>query len=306
MIKIITTVESIEQAKKLLEAGVDELYFGQDEFGLRLPSSFDREDQEKLTKLAHEYGKTVSVAVNAILHNEDIEKLPEYLKFLKSIEVDSITVGDPGAIHIMRKNDLLIPFRYDAQVMTTNSRQINFWKDRGAIEAVVARELPKEEIRGISKNSKLPIEILVYGATCIQQSRRPLLQNYFNYIKRYDKYGKERGFLISDPNDDSTHYSIYQDINGTHTFANNDINMSLHLSELVEMDISTWKFDGIFTAGDNFVEIVKLFINAKNEILDNNWNEDKAYELNEAVKKFHPKNRGMDTGFYNVDPSAIR
>lgn len=306
MIKIITTVESIEQAKKLLEAGVDELYFGQDEFGLRLPSSFDREDQENLTKLAHEYGKTVSVAVNAILHNEDIEKLPEYLKFLKSIEVDSITVGDPGAIHIMRKNNLLIPFRYDAQVMTTNSRQINFWKDRGAIEAVVARELPKEEIRGISKNSKLPIEILVYGATCIQQSRRPLLQNYFNYIKRYDKYGKERGFFISDPNDDSTHYSIYQDINGTHTFANNDINMSLHLSELVEMDISTWKFDGIFTAGDNFVEIVKLFINAKNEILDNNWNEDKANELNEAVKKFHPKNRGMDTGFYNVDPSAIR
>lgn len=306
MIKIITTVESIEQAKKLLEAGVDELYFGQDEFGLRLPSSFDREDQEKLTKLAHEYGKTVSVAVNAILHNEDIEKLPEYLKFLKSIEVDSITVGDPGAIHIMRKNDLLIPFRYDAQVMTTNSRQINFWKDRGAIEAVVARELPKEEIMKISKNSKLPIEILVYGATCIQQSRRPLLQNYFNYIKRYDKYGKERGFFISDPNDDSTHYSIYQDINGTHTFANNDINMSLHLSELVEMDISTWKFDGIFTAGDNFVEIVKLFINAKNEILDNNWNEDKANELNEAVKKFHPKNRGMDTGFYNVDSSAIR
>ncbi len=306
MIKIITTVESIEQAKKLLESGVDELYFGQDEFGLRLPSSFDREDQEKLTKLAHEYGKTVSVAVNAILHNEDIEKLPEYLKFLKSIEVDSITVGDPGAIHTMRKNDLFIPFRYDAQVMTTNSRQINFWKDRGAIEAVVARELPKEEIREISKNSKLPIEILVYGATCIQQSRRPLLQNYFNYIKRYDKYGKERGFFISDPNDDSTHYSIYQDINGTHTFANNDINMSLHLSELVEMDISTWKFDGIFTAGDNFVEIVKLFINAKNEILDNNWNEDKANELNEAVKKFHPKNRGMDTGFYNVDPSAIR
>ena len=306
MIKIITTVESIEQAKKLLEAGVDELYFGQDEFGLRLPSSFDREDQEKLTKLAHEYGKTVSVAVNAILHNEDIEKLPEYLKFLKSIGVDSLTVGDPGAIHIMRKNDLFIPFRYDAQVMTTNSRQINFWKDRGAIEAVVARELTKEEIREISKNAKLPIEILVYGATCIQQSRRPLLQNYFNYIKRYDKYGKERGFFISDPNDDSTHYSIYQDINGTHTFANNDINMSLHLSELVEMDISTWKFDGIFTAGDNFVEIVKLFINAKNEILDNNWNEDKANELNEAVKKFHPKNRGMDTGFYNVDPSAIR
>lgn len=306
MIKIITTVESIDQARQLLDAGVDELYFGQDEFGLRLPNSFNREDQEKLTKMAHDAGKTVSIAVNAILHNEDIEKLPEYLKFLKEIEVDSITVGDPGAIHIMRKKDLFIPFRYDAQVMTTNSRQINFWKDRGAIEAVAARELPKDELAQLAKNSKLPIEMLVYGATCIQQSRRPLLQNYFNYIKRYDSYGKERGFFISDPNDSSTHYSVYQDINGTHTFANNDINMSMHLLDLVKMGIFTWKFDGIFTPEKEFVEIVKLFIKAKEEILNRQWNEDKAKVLNESVKMLHPQNRGMDTGFYLIDPSTIR
>lgn len=306
MIKIITTVESIEQAKNLLEAGVDELYFGEDQFGLRLPNSFSRQDQEKITKMAHEKNKTVSIAVNAILHNKDIQKLPEYLKFLRSINVDSITVGDPGAIHIMRKNDLMIPFRYDAQVMTTNSRQINFWKDRGAIEAVVARELPREELKNIAKNSKLPIEMLVYGATCIQHSRRPLLENYFKYIKRYDSYGKERGFFISDPNDENTHYSVYQDMNGTHTFANNDINMALYLNELVDMGIHTWKFDGIFTPESDFTEIVKMFINAKNEIINKTWNSDKANKLFDDVRRIHPKNRGMDTGFFTIDPNTIR
>lgn len=306
MIKIISTVESIEQAQKLLEAGVDKLYFGQDEFGLRLPNSFNRQDQEKLTKMAHEKGKTVSIAVNAILHNEDIEKLPEYLEFLKSIEVDSITVGDPGAIHIMRKNNLFIPFRYDAQVMVTNSRQINFWKDRGAIEAVIAREIPKDELKNLSNNAQIPVEVLVYGATCIQQSRRPLLKNYFNYIKRYDSYGKERGFFISDPNDSTTHYSVYQDINGTHTFANNDIDLSMHLDELFDMGVKTWKIDGIFTYGDNFVEIVKLFIEARNDILNNDWNDDKKEILNKKIRQLHPKNRGLDTGFYLIDPSTIR
>lgn len=306
MIKIISTVESIEQAQKLLEAGVDELYFGQDEFGLRLPNSFNRLDQEKLTKMAHEKGKTVSIAVNAILHNEDIEKLPEYLEFLKSIEVDSITVGDPGAIHIMRKNNLFIPFRYDAQVMVTNSRQINFWKDRGAIEAVIAREIPKDELKVLLNNAQIPVEVLVYGATCIQQSRRPLLKNYFNYIKRFDSYGKERGFFISDPNDSTTHYSVYQDINGTHTFANNDIDMSMHLDELFDMGVKTWKIDGIFTSGDNFVEIVKLFIEARNDILKNDWNDDKKEILNKKIRQLHPKNRGLDTGFYLIDPSTIR
>lgn len=306
MIKIISTVESIEQAQKLLEAGVEELYFGQDEFGLRLPNSFNRQDQEKLTKMAHEKGKTVSIAVNAILHNEDIEKLQDYLEFLKSIEVDSITVGDPGAIHIMRKNNLFIPFRYDAQVMVTNSRQINFWKDRGAIEAVIAREIPKDELKNLSNNAQIPVEVLVYGATCIQQSRRPLLKNYFNYIKRYDSYGKERGFFISDPNDSTTHYSVYQDINGTHTFANNDIDLSMHLDELFDMGVKTWKLDGIFTSGDNFVEIVKLFIEARNDILNNNWNDDKKEILNKKIRQLHPKNRGLDTGFYLIDPSTIR
>ena len=36
MIELIATVESIQQAKDLLEAGVDTIYFGEDQFGLRL------------------------------------------------------------------------------------------------------------------------------------------------------------------------------------------------------------------------------------------------------------------------------
>ena len=47
MIELIATVESIQQAKKdLLEAGVDTIYFGEDQFGLRLPMSFTREEQK--------------------------------------------------------------------------------------------------------------------------------------------------------------------------------------------------------------------------------------------------------------------
>ena len=35
MIEIITTVETFEQAKELLEAGTDTLYFGEELFGLQ-------------------------------------------------------------------------------------------------------------------------------------------------------------------------------------------------------------------------------------------------------------------------------
>ena len=56
-IKITATVESYEQAHKLLEAGVDTLYFGEEKFGLRLPTSFSREEQVALIELAHKHGK---------------------------------------------------------------------------------------------------------------------------------------------------------------------------------------------------------------------------------------------------------
>lgn len=191
MIKITTTVDSVEQAEELLIAGVDEIYFGEDYFGLRLPASFARKEQKLLVEMAHNAGKKTCVALNAIMHNEHIEKLPEYLKFLKDIGVDSVTLGDPGVIQVMKKNDLHIPFKYDAQVVVTNSRQLNFFAKKGAIEGVIAREVPKLELIKVVKNSNIPVEMLVYGPTCIQQSRRPLLENYFNYIKKYDSYGKE-------------------------------------------------------------------------------------------------------------------
>lgn len=57
MIEIITTVESFNQAEELLKAGVDTLYFGEEQFGLRLPASFTRKEQRELVELAHKYGK---------------------------------------------------------------------------------------------------------------------------------------------------------------------------------------------------------------------------------------------------------
>ncbi len=306
MIEIVASVESISQAKKLLEVGVDCLYFGEDTFGLRLPFSFDRESQKEITELAHSYGKKVVVALNAIFHNEGISKVPEYLLFLRSIKVDCITVGDPGVVQIMKQEGYYIPYKYDTQVIVTSSRQINFWAKRGAVSAVIAREVPKKTLEKIMREVTVPVEVLVYGATCIHQSKRPLLQNYFNYIKKVESVGRDKNFFLSEPNKPDTHYSVYEDDNGTHIFANNDVLLANYLSELNEMKVSIWKLEGIFSPGDNFVEIAKLFVLARNEIENNTWNDEKALILENEVKKLHPKIRGLDTGFYLFDPNIVK
>lgn len=307
MIEIITTIESMKQAEELLEAGVDTLYFGEERFGLRLPASFTREEQRELVALAHRYGKKVNISVNGIIHPEKMKKVPEYLQFLKEINVDMITVGDTGIIYTMRKNpELNIPYVFDAETLVTSARQINFWAKKGAISAVLAREVPFDEMKEMENKLQIPVETLVYGATCIHQSKRPLLQNYYNYTQQDEKKDRERGLFLAEPKKEDTHYSIYEDSHGTHIFANNDINLSNELPQLYAHHFRTWKLDGVFTPGEAFVEITKLFVEAKKALLADTWTETLAQEMTNKINGLHPTNRGLDTGFFYIDPESIK
>lgn len=306
MIELIATAESLEQAEQLLDAGIDKLYIGEEAFGLRLPASFSLNDMAHITDKAHAKGKKVCVAVNAIMHNDRIKTVIPYLKELEKIKVDDITVGDPGVIHLMNKNEIKIPYIYDAQTMVTSANQINFWVKRGAKGAVLARELPYEELKEISKQVTVPLEVQVYGATCIHQSLRPLVQNYVNFTKQDTKTDKEAGLFVSEKKDPETHYSVYEDINGTHIFATDDVNLLPYLDQLVATGLTTWKLDGIFTKGESFVEIVKLFIQAKEAFINKEWSSDLMKSLQEKLELLHPEERSMSAGFYTMDPSDVK
>lgn len=303
MINITATVESIEQAKQLIHAGVDTLYFGEEEFGLRLPKSFSREQQKELVELAHHHNKTVTIAVNRIMHPEHMKKVPEYVSFLEENGVDQIAVGDAGIIHLLRKNNSSLNYIFDAQTMVTSAKQINFWAKRGAIGAVVAREVPYLELKEMAEKLAVFGEILVYGATCIHQSKRPLLKNYFSYI---DAEEKDRGLFLAEPNKEETHYSIYEDSHGTHIFADNDVNLITELDKLCTSDFCHWKLDGIYTAGKSFVAIAERFVAAKNHLEYGTWNPELAEQFEQEIISLHPSERGLDKGFFLLDPSEVK
>lgn len=306
MIELIATVNSTTQAKALLAAGIDILYIGEEKYGLRLPHCFTHQEIEEMTKLAHDQQKKVCVAVNAIMHNDKVQTVVPYLQFLERIGVDSITVGDPGVIQLMKKNEIQISYVYDAHTLVTSAKQINFWAKRGAVGAVLARELTKIELEEIASQISVPAEVLVYGPTCIHQSKRPLLTNYFSFVDRSESTEKDRGLFISEPKNKDTHYSIYEDSHGTHVFADNDINLLLELESLAKAGLTHWKLDGLFVGEEDFVSIAKLFVEVKNAIEVGQCTEEFLEKCNEQLMTFHPKERGLDQGFYVKDPSEIQ
>ena len=306
MIELIATVESMAQAEELV-AVVDTIFFGEEEYGLRLPASFSRTEQAELVKLAHQAGKQAMVAVNGLMHPDKMQRLPEYLAFLAEIGVDKLSVGDAGVVYVLNKHpEWSLPFVYDGETLVTSARQINFWAKKGAIGAVLAREVPFAEMRVLAETVQVPVEVLVYGATCIHQSKRPLLQNYFNFTEQEEAKDRKRGLFLQEPKKEQTHYSIYEDSHGTHIFASNDICLMSELAELVTAGYGTWKLDGVLTPGANFVAIARLYQEAKQALLSGCWSAERAQEWLEQIKTLHPENRELGTGFYAMDPSKIK
>lgn len=306
MIEIIATANSVDHANKLIQIGVDTLYIGEEKYGLRLPVSFTLEEIKLITEMVHERGKKVYISVNAIMHNEKIETITPYLEFLERIQVDAITVGDPGVIHLLKKLEINLPFIYDAQTLVTSSKQINFWSKRGARGAVLARELTYKELQTISQQAIVPTEVLVYGPTCIHHSKRPLVENYSKFVNQDIDSSKQESLYVSEVKKPDTQYSIYEDQHGTHIFARKDINLLPHLDKLYNSKLLKWKLDGLFTEEEEFLLITEQFVQAKDALLNNKWSEQLAKQLNDQLMKYQPSVRGLDSGFFLKDPSEIQ
>lgn len=303
---ITATAESIEQVKELLDAGVDRIYVGEENFGLRLPHNFTFDELREIAELVHGAGKELTVACNALMHQDMMDNIKPFLDLMKEIKVDYLVVGDAGVFYVNKRDGYNFKLIYDTSVFVTSSRQVNFWGQHGAVETVLAREIPSEELFKLFENLDYPAEILVYGASVIHHSKRPLLQNYYNFTHIDDEKTRERGLFLAEPSDPESHYSIYEDKHGTHIFINNDIDMMTKLIELTEHNFTNWKLDGVYCPGQNFVEIAKLFVKARDLMQAGQFSQDQAYVLDEEVRKLHPAGRGLDTGFYEFDPKTVK
>lgn len=299
MIQLVTTAQSVDQAEALIKAGADRLYIGNSRFGLRQKGDWTIDAVREVTQLAHRYGKEVTVAVNNLMHNDHIEELKDYLQTLKTIGVDDVTAGDPGAIRLIRQAK--IPYWYDAQTLVTSAKQIQFWGKREAIGAVVAREVTIDELVLIQQQIGLPVEVQVYGPTCIHHSKRPLVTNYFNELGRPVEEAKQREFYMSEPADTTSRYPIYEDENGTHIFSE-DLTLMGQLPTLVKNGLHTWKLDG-WHAGAQFVEIVQLFTYARTNLLNGRFD---RVEMEHRLHELQPETFRLGTGLWLRKPEEIK
>ncbi|WP_313891767.1 peptidase U32 family protein [Psychrobacillus sp.] len=299
--ELLVTPASIDHMEDLIEAGADAFLVGEQFYGLRLAGEFTVEDIEVATGLAKEHNKKIYVAMNGLYHNDKVDFLAPYMEKLQQIGVDGIVFGDPSVIIARREANVTIPLHWNTEQTATNYFTANYWGKRGATRAVLARELSLDEIVEIKENAEVQVEVQVHGMTCMFQSKRSLLGNYFLFndkVMEVENRAKNKNMFLHD-NERSNKYPIFEDTNGTHIFSPNDMCMIDELDEFLDAEIDSLKIDGILHDPAYVTKVTSYYRQA----IDTYGESRAAYkaikkELLQQIEQIQPSLRPLDTGFF--------
>ena len=299
--ELLVTPKSVEDIQALCDAGADAFVVGEQKFGLRLAGEFLREDMKKAVQIAHENNKKIYAAVDVIVHNELIDDLYDYIKFLNEIQVDAIVFGDPSIVLIVKEVAPNLKMHWSTQTTGTNWYTCNYWGRKGAKRAVLSREISMDEVIETKENAEVEIEIQVHGMNCMFQSKRTLLGNYYLYQGKAmpieNRSIHDQMFLHDKERQNK--YPIFEDVNGTHIMSPADICMIDELRDFIDAKVDTFKIDGILKSSEYILEVTKLYRKAIDScVADPDAYEDEKTELFLAIKELQPKNRPLDTGFF--------
>lgn len=301
MTELVVTPCHVPHAKDVLEAGADAIVVGEQQFGLRLAGEFTLEDIAILTEFAHVKHKKVYVAMNALYHNDRVDALAPYMRELNRLNVDGIYFGDPAVVMTHREIDNQVPLIWNPEQTATNYFTANYWGERGATRAYLARELSMDEMVEIKENAEVEVEIQIHGMTCMFQSKRPLLGHYYLYQDKamlVENRESERNKLLYDKERDNR-YPIYEDRNGTHIFSPNDMCMIDELDELLDGEIDAFRIEGNLQSEAYTVSVTRLYRLA----MDTYARSPKEYrEMKQQwfkeIEAMQQPHRPLDTGFF--------
>ncbi|KMY43676.1 peptidase U32 [Bacillus sp. FJAT-27916] len=299
--ELLVTPTQIEDIEPIMEAGADAFVIGEQRYGLRLAGEFNREAVKAAIEIAHKGGRKVYVAMNAIFHNEKVDELSDYLRFLAEAGADAVLFGDPAVLMAAREAAPNMPLHWNTETTATNWFTCNYWGQKGAKRAVLAREINMDAIVETKEHAEVEIEVQVHGMTAMFQSKRRLIGNYFNYQGRnmkVDDLEADGHLFLHDP-ERNTKYPIFEDENGTHIMSPNDICIIDELMEMVEAGVDSFKIDGVLKKPEYLIGVTKLYRKAIDLCVeDPDAYEDVKDSLLEEAESLQPENRMLDTGFF--------
>lgn len=178
-IELLSPAGDLERLKIACLYGADAIYIGGHNYSLRAnANNFSIEEIKEGCDFAHTLGKKVYLTLNIVFHNEDIEGVYDYIKEVVDAGIDAFIVSDLFIVKYIKDN-FPVEVHLSTQASTSNKESVKLLKEDGVDRVVLAREVGKDEIEEIIKETGVDIECFIHGAMCTFYSGRCVLSNYF-------------------------------------------------------------------------------------------------------------------------------
>ncbi|MFM8705661.1 MAG: peptidase U32 family protein, partial [Planctomycetia bacterium] len=155
-----------------IENGADAVYFGLETgFNARArATNFAVEDLPRLMAMLHGRGLKGYATLNTLVFSDELGRFEEVIVAVAEAGVDAVLVQDVGAARLIRAICPDLPLHASTQMTLTSAESIRLAEELGMERVVVARELSIDEIKAISRQTSMPLEVFVHGALCVAYS----------------------------------------------------------------------------------------------------------------------------------------
>lgn len=168
---LLSPAGSMPALRAAVDAGADEVYLGGPVFNARMNAgNFDREALVSAASLCRRNGVRLHITLNTLIRDREFASAMEYVGFLaREVRPDAIIIQDLGLAAQIRREYPSLALHASTQLRIHSYLDAEFLKDFGFTRAVLARELPEEDIKAFA--AAVPeTEIFVHGALCVSES----------------------------------------------------------------------------------------------------------------------------------------
>lgn len=300
--EILSPAGDMERFLAAVNYGADAVYLAGKEFGMRAsPANFDMENLKKAAEICHERNKKIYLTCNTLPRNNEIERIPEFLKQAADAGVDAFIIADLGVFDIAKRVAPNVDVHISTQTGVVNYETARSLYNMGASRVVLARELSLEEIATIraKTNPNLEIETFVHGAMCMSYSGRCLISQYMTGrdANRGDCAQPCRWkYSLVEEKRKGEYFPVVEQENGTYFFNSKDLCMIEHIPELLKAGVTSLKIEGRAKSA----YYVAVVTNAYKQALSDYYKMGENFKLEPWIKEevYKISHRKYSTGFY--------
>ena len=157
-----------EAMEAAVQSGADAVYMGFGDFNARRGAkNFTPEEFHQAVDYCHLRGVKVYLTLNTLLTDRELPAAEETLRLASRWGVDGVIVQDWGVLALAREVTPDLPLHASTQMTIQTRSGAAACAAAGMRCAVLSRELSRDEVAAICKDSPIKIEIFAHGALCM-------------------------------------------------------------------------------------------------------------------------------------------